>query len=636
MITRVRRQLYRKIFAVALWITILSMVIGVGVFSFFKKEQARRAVVTVNGQLVTEYELMRRMRSIDRLEQPEQMTYMLSEQLISEKLLDEQARNLNIQLDDQYAAQQLVNPYYVVQELREFIPPQILLSGYELTHELILHILQRSGIKVAELEKFVELNLKRRTIIAGTQVAGYVPDFVLRHRFKRDYASRSFSVATFSLSDALQQVKQEQIKDGELARYYQEHKRTYQVPEKRSGSVWEFVPAQYGITVRDDAIKNYYEKHKNAFVDKPSQIKVRHILFNVGTPEDLPIVHARAQVVRNELVQQPQLFEKKAQDVSEDTKTAKRGGLTEFFSRDDKDLDPDFVAGAFSLKQDGDIAEVVKTKQGLEIIQRVERKPPVYKTLTAVHNEIKALLVYQEFKRIFARDAEQVRRNIKNQAVLDKFVQDKKARKTELSSVERGAKETGAELLFKVNQQGGMTFNITDDKAYIATLARIDRSHIPSLEQIKDRVIKDVYQDKAQAALRDTLKKAHAQARTQALTVVAQEFKGKVRTIVGLKGDDAARIKKIGDEGLPAVAMIQMEMPGSLIATVEKDAYLVRLDESKQADETQFKKMFTQLYQSAYREAGDHTTAGFIASLRRHAKIEAVRNMPEPVDSVDE
>src|SRR5437868_547112 len=64
-------------------------------------------------------------------------------------------------------------------------------------------------------------------------------------------------------------------------------------------------------------------------------------------------------------------FEQAAQKYSEDPGSKDRGGLFQL-NRNDKNVDPTFLAAAFRLK-DGEISPVIKSKFGYHIIQMEQR-----------------------------------------------------------------------------------------------------------------------------------------------------------------------------------------------------------------------------------------------------------------------
>ena len=125
------------------------------------------------------------------------------------------------------------------------------------------------------------------------------------------------------------------------------------------------------ITVNENEIKQYYEKNKAQFKE---QVKVSHILIGAKTPADFPKAKLKAEEIMKKL-KNGEDFKKLAKEYSEDPGSKDNGGFYDTaFSADDTNYVPEYVKGAFELKNVGDIsAAPVKSTFGYHIM-RLEAK----------------------------------------------------------------------------------------------------------------------------------------------------------------------------------------------------------------------------------------------------------------------
>lgn len=124
-------------------------------------------------------------------------------------------------------------------------------------------------------------------------------------------------------------------------------------------------------TVNENEVKQYYEQNKAQFKD---QVKVSHILIAAEKPEDFPKAKLKAEEIIKKL-KAGEDFKKLAKEYSEDPGSKDNGGFYDTaFSADDQNYVPEYVQGAFELKNVGDFsAAPVKSTFGYHIIKLEEK-----------------------------------------------------------------------------------------------------------------------------------------------------------------------------------------------------------------------------------------------------------------------
>lgn len=141
------------------------------------------------------------------------------------------------------------------------------------------------------------------------------------------------------------------------------------------------------VTVPEDDLKKYYKENESKFLI-PEQVKIRHIF--VEAPKDMKEEEKRKALQKIEALQQRlkkgEDFAKVAQDASEDTESAKRGGELGTISPGGTSAE-EFEKAAFALKA-GEVSDVVTTPYGYHIIKVDERKEKRTATLEEARDYI--------------------------------------------------------------------------------------------------------------------------------------------------------------------------------------------------------------------------------------------------------
>jgi foldase protein PrsA len=149
------------------------------------------------------------------------------------------------------------------------------------------------------------------------------------------------------------------------------------------------------VHVADADIAAYFAKN-HALLDKPEQVRARHIL--VADEATANAVEAKLKAGVD--------FATLAKQYSIDTSNKDRGGELGFFGRGQ--MVPAFQNAAFALPV-GAISAPVKSPFGWHVIQVEERKPAVKATLKGSYEQIKAQLTQQQEAQLVPAFLQQLR-----------------------------------------------------------------------------------------------------------------------------------------------------------------------------------------------------------------------------------
>lgn len=430
------------------------------------------------------------------------------EDLIRDQLLNEVAGTLGIHVSPDYVTQKLSDAQFVYQALSDLIPPYAFdpRTG-SINPAQLKSYLRQLGLSLGDFEDKIEQTLVRFIVAELASLGSYVPEFELVEEFKAHELGKSFSVLVYPLDTFMQKARQEKVEEGQVKAFYDKQAALgkYWVPEQRSAIFWKFDPSTYGITVTDEAVKEYYDEHKMShYVATPASIEVRAIIFKVTDEKQEQEVYAKAKKILQEVIQHPETFADKARLLSEDKESAAKGGLLPSFAKGSQESAID--RAAFLLKKDGDIVpDVVRTKKGFEIVQRVRKIAPVFKTFSDVSKDIRNKLMNKEFGEQFARDMSAVAQDGNEQALREFAASHGGTEKKNERMANDGSK--AAQAIFELKDHG-VGFYVEDNAGYGVTLTGVSKRHLPSLDKLDDVVKGDMYQERAADMIKNLIKQA--------------------------------------------------------------------------------------------------------------------------------
>jgi peptidyl-prolyl cis-trans isomerase C len=155
-------------------------------------------------------------------------------------------------------------------------------------------------------------------------------------------------------------------------------------------------------TVSDQAVRDFYDKHKEQEMKVPERRHVRHILIAVdpkASPADREKAKQKAQDILKRL-QAGEDFGKLAEQLSDDPRSKARKGDLGWIIHEQTRNVPAFGDAAFALKQPNDLSPVIESPYGFQIIQLVERQDPTTLPFDEVKGRISQVLKQEEVKKV--------------------------------------------------------------------------------------------------------------------------------------------------------------------------------------------------------------------------------------------
>lgn len=530
----------------------------------------------------------------------------------------------------------------------EKILPDMVNSDGTVNIELLRAKLQQNGRSLSEIEMIEEQvslinkqisNELKNEVVNNLQIGSlYIPQYALQNYYRSEYALKQFSILTAHYHKNHDEINKEKVDDATLRNFFEQQNQSskrYWSNAHRSGEVWSFTPENFGIKVTDKQISVYYERHrKEEFIKEKPQVQVRHILFAVDKSNDkdgqkMEAARELAGKIRADLANDPTKFEELAKKYSDDSTSAQKGGLLDFFDEDSQEKS--FSTIAFELRADGEISEVFETSKGLEIIQRVSKKKIEFQPLAEVKDEIEQKIISQQFEKLFPINARRIiAESVKNPETFTSFIANKKGIKRSLKNVVLGqeSKDTAAiTKLFELKKSGLKAFIVEPKLGEIIVLNDINEAAPLDFEKIKSTVLADYKKAITIKAIEQKLQKAvDLLATGKSLKSIAHEL--------GLEYEQTGYISRETIEKHPHLhkksALTDLlwslrNVGATKIEITEHNGtqagYLIKMDDMEQVVKADLESRKKQIRYALFNQYRLSLDSSFIASLRKNGTI---------------
>jgi len=508
--------------------------------------------------------------------------------------------------------------------------------------------LNRLNMNIADYETRKEKEFKRGMIIKCMMEGSYVSDYVIDSLSQEKNMKKSFAIITLPFDRFLEDAKKDEVSEQDLKKFFKEKQENYRVNEKRKVKYIAVEPEKYKekVEIDEEIIENFYKKNKSTLYRIPPKIKVRVIVLTTdehADPEVIEGVRNKANELLQKVKQAPERFDELARTHSKDPDTATKGGLTDFFQRGA--YDPEFERVAFlTLKEPGDLSEVIKTKRGFEIIKLEDRIPSSEKPLSAVRDDVIESIKNKRALLVLKSDFDAVIRTART----DKEIFEKFARVNNFKVIETDwlTKDDakGYELLdmlaqrmFSGDAKKALSYGyfVHKGKHVLYKETAKEESYIPSFNMVEIKVKEDWYERKAQEAQQKEVKKLRVELFSPGVTFdqTAQNHGFTIVTTPLVESSD--KVESLKEAGNIVQEAFALTDPSQLLVHKHKrEYYFVKFVESHpiQSEEpTSEKDVMLQTQKNTEKQ---RCLAGFIASLQRNARIDIREDILASMSSI--
>jgi peptidyl-prolyl cis-trans isomerase D len=409
------------------------------------------------------------------------------QQMVDERAALAEAERLGIKVSDEEVRQRI------------FAMPAFQDNGGfigEARYQQLLRM-QRPPMVASEFED----NIRRA--LAVEKLRGSLTDWLsvndqdLEKEYRRRNDKVKLAVVSFTADSFRTQVN---ASDNEVASYFEAHKNDFKIPEKRKIRYLlidiETLRAKTVVPAAD--IEREYNNNSEQYTT-PEQVRASHILLKTEGKDDAA-VKAKAE----ELLKQAKSgadFAELAKKNSEDEASAKNGGDLDYFGRGR--MVPEFDQAVFAM-QPGTISDLVKTQYGYHIIKLVDKKNATTRPLAEVRQQLTDQLAYQRAQAQAADLAQNLEKQIKTPADLDKVAKAQGLTVQESGFFARdepilglGPSPEAANKAFEM-KTNEVTGALRASRGFVfETLVAKQDPYVPKIDEVKDRVRDEVVKQKA-------------------------------------------------------------------------------------------------------------------------------------------
>ena len=506
---------------------------------------ATDTVARVGDQTVTVADIRQQLNQIKQSNQVPPMlepyyAQRILQQLLLQKEMEYEAGQLGIRVSNDEIADRI-----------KLILPAAFNGGTPIAPDQYASLVQaRTQMSVSQFEETVRqgmLQEKFQKLVTDGVSAGPAElqeEFVYRNeKVKLDYAY-------IKPEDLLAKIT---VTDAEINAGYERNKAKYQVPEKRvvRYAIVDVNQVRQGMQISDDQLKAQYQQNIQQY-QVPNRVHVEHILLmTVGkTDAEVEEVKKKAQDILNQ-AKKGSNFEDLAKKYSEDPGTKDKGGDLGWIVQGQTVAE--FEKAAFSLPK-GSISDLVKTQYGFHILKIMDKESAHTKPFDEVKDSIRTPLLLSEADKKAADIADKLSQAIRqsNKVSLDDLAQQfhltvgetrPVAETDPLLELGNSTDVKVSDSIFRLHQ-GELSLPVHTDRGYlILSIKQILAAHQGSLEEVRDKVVAELKQEKASA-------EAHAKADELTRRVRAGEKFDAAAKALGLEAktsDDFARAGSISN-----------------------------------------------------------------------------------------
>jgi peptidyl-prolyl cis-trans isomerase D len=324
-----------------------------------------------------------------------------------------------------------------------------------------------------------------------------VNDTDLEKEYRRRNDKVKLAVVSFTADTFRSQVS---ASDAEVASYFSGHQNDFKIPEKRKIRYLlldiEALRAKTQVPASD--IEREYNNNSEQYTT-PEQVRASHILLKTEG-KDEAAVKAKAEALLKQ-ARSGADFSELAKKNSEDEASAKNGGDLDYFGRGR--MVPEFDQAVFAM-QPGTVSDLVKTQYGYHIIKLVDKKNATTRPLAEVRQQLNDQLAYQRAQAQAADLAQNLEKQIKTPADLDKVAKAQSLTVQESGFFARdepilglGPSPEAANKAFDM-KTGEVSGALRASRGFVfETLVAKQDPYVPKVDEVKDRVRDEVVKQKA-------------------------------------------------------------------------------------------------------------------------------------------
>ena len=411
--------------------------------------------------------------------------------------------------------------------------------------------------------------------------------------------------------------------DAEVAKYFEEHKESYRIPEKRKVRyvTIDQEALRQQATVTGQQIERYYNDNIQQY-STPEQVRASHILLKTEGKDDAAVKKQAEDLLAQ--LKKGANFEELAKKNSQDEGSAVKGGDLDFFGRGT--MVPEFDKVAFELPI-GQLSDVVKSQFGYHIIKVTDKRPAAQKTLPEVRAQIEDTLKYEQAQSAAQKLADQVAGELKKPSDFDSVARARGLHSGESGLFSQDEPIAGIGMAPTVNQaafelkDGEVSEPLRTPQGYaFITVTGKQAPYLPKLDEVKAKVRDDVLKQKAVETARQKAAAVSAEMKSGDFDKAAKAAGLEVQT-----PDLIARGAPVADVGVsPALEAAAFTLPAGAVSdpiVTDTGAAIVKVLERKDVAPDELAKQKDTLKGELLNDRKQKFFAAYMTKARQRMKI---------------
>jgi len=419
-------------------------------------------------------------------------TRQITEQLVSRKAIEYEAKRLGVRVSDQELADRI----------RRILPGVYNGDTFVGRDQYTAEVQARTQMTVAAFEAVVRQSMVlekiRKLVTDGISVG----PSELQDEFKYKNQKVKLDYAFIKPEDLEAKITPDVT---EIKAAYEKNRSKYQVPEKRvvRYGLIDLTQLRQNAQVSDADLKAQYQQNIQQY-EVPNRVHAEHILLmTVGkTDAEIEEIHQKAEDVLKQ-AKKGTNFEDLAKKYSEDPGSKDKGGDLGWITQGQ--TVPEFEKTAFGLDK-GKISDLVKTQYGFHIIKVLDKETAHTKPFEEVKDSIRTPLLLTKTDKMASDEADQLSATIRrsNKVSLDDLGKQFHLSLGETRPVtatdpilELGNSKEAKDAIFRLRQDE-LGLPIRTDRGYLVlSVKQIQPAHPGSLEEVRDKIITELKQQKS-------------------------------------------------------------------------------------------------------------------------------------------
>jgi len=478
-------------------------VLGIGMLSYLLPTgptadiQSTDVVAKVGNQTVSLVEVRQELSEIARRNQvPKQLEGLYARQILNQLIYSKEI---------QYEADRLgikVTNEEIADRVKQFLPTAFNGDSPVGMDQYSAMVQQRFNLTVPKFEDLIKQGLleeKFRRLVTDGISAG--PNELLeQYRYQNDKIKLDYALIKPEDLEAKIAPTEAEIKEA-----YEKRKAQYQVPEKRvvEYGLVDLNKLRQGLQISEDDLKQRYTQDLQSY-QVPNRVHAEHILLvTVGkTDAEVEEIKKKAEDILKQ-VKKGAKFDELAKKYSEDPGSKDKGGDLGWIIQGQ--TVPEFEKAAFTL-QPGVVSDLVKTQFGFHIIKVLEKETAHTKPFEEVRDSIRAPLMLAKTDDEASKVAEQLSAEVRksNRTPLADLARQFHLELAQTRPVaasdpllELGNSAEIKDAIFRL-REGEVSQPVRTDRGYVVlSLKQVLPAHQGSLDEIRDKIVTSLKQEKA-------------------------------------------------------------------------------------------------------------------------------------------